>query len=291
VTKSAPRMGSADRSSALTRPKRSKRPSAKQATPSPGRGAWARVVSLIQQWMHRRYGKRTKHRYRRDRRPLAVQLPVVVVGLLLVWWLISALHQGSDVISRGQDAIKHVLPHQSAPLRTTPISTAPLQVAGKPSLDVTRVNDILDAYNSPLKGQGKAIIALSTRYKVDDAIALAFFVMESRAGTQGEAVVTRSFGNLRPMPNAPAVDGYRQYDSWLEGATEWFQVMRALYLDTMKLDTVEEIVPVYAPATDNNQPPVMIAGIHQLVTCWRGNADACPESPHAVRDMVDSGGN
>ena len=173
----------------------------------------------------------------------------------------------------------------------TPISTAPLPVAGKPSLDATRVNDILAAYGSPLKGQGKAIVGLSAQYKVDDAVALAFFVMESRAGTQGEAVVTRSFGNLRPMPNAPAVDGYRQYDSWLEGATEWFQLMRALYLDTMKLNTVEDIVPVYAPATDNNQPPVMIAGIHQLVACWRGNADACPDSPSAVRNMVASGGN
>jgi hypothetical protein len=162
-------------------------------------------------------------------------------------------------------------------------------VAGKPSLDAARVNDILAAYGSPLKGQGKVIAALSARYKVDDAVALAFFVMESRAGTQGEAIVTHSFGNLRPMPNAPAVDGYRLYSSWLEGATEWFQVMRSLYLDTMKLKTVEEIVPVYAPASDNNQPPVMIAGIHQLVACWRGDADVCPKSPSAVRDLIASG--
>jgi hypothetical protein len=271
------------------RPKRPKRPSAKQAAPSPGRSAWSRVVSSIQQWLHRRYGKRTRHRYRHDRRPLTIQIPVVVVGLLLVWWLLTALHQGSNVISRGQDAIRQALPHRPAPLGATPISTAPLPLAGKPSLDATRVNGILDAYKSPLKGQGKAIVALSAHYNVDDAVALAFFVMESRAGTQREAVVTRSFGNLRPMPNAPAMDGYRQYDSWLEGATEWFQVMRTLYLDTMKLNTIEEIVPVYAPATDNNQPPAMIAGIHQLVACWRGNAAACPDSPSAVRNMVASG--
>jgi hypothetical protein len=220
----------------------------------------------------------------------------MVVGLILVWWLLTALRQGPDVITRGQEAIRQgqaaisqVLPHQSAPLNSTPTSTAPLPVAGRPSLDATRVNGILAAYGSPLKGQGKAIVALSAQYKVDDAVALAFFVMESRAGTQGEAVVTRSFGNLRPMPNAPAVDGYRQYGSWLEGATEWFQLMRTLYLDTMKLKTVEDIVPVYAPASDNNQPPVMIAGIHQLVACWRGNADACPDSPTAMRALVASG--
>jgi hypothetical protein len=229
---------------------------------------------------------------------LARKIPLLLVILLPAWWLLTSLHQGSAVISRGQDAIKQgqeairqVLPHHSVPINATPISTAPLSIAGKPTLDAARVNDILAAYGSPLKGQGKAIVALSARYKVDDAVALAFFVMESRAGTQGEAVVTRNFGNLRPMPNAPALDGYRQYDSWLEGATEWFQVMRTLYLDSMKLATIEEIVPVYAPASDNNQPPVMIAGIHQLVACWRGNADACPDSPAAVRDMVASGGN
>ena len=202
---------------------------------------------------------------------------MVVVGLILAWWLLTALRPGHD-------AIRQAFPQSSALLGTTS-----LPVAGRPSLDATRVNGILAAYGSPLQGQGKAIVALSARYKVDDAVALAFFVMESRAGTQGEAVVTRSFGNVRPMPDAPAVDGYRQYGSWLEGATEWFQLIRSLYIDTMKLKTVEEIVPVYAPMADNNQPPVMVAGIHQLVACWRGDASVCPDAPSAVRDMVAAG--
>jgi hypothetical protein len=99
-------------------------------------------------------------------------------------------------------------------------------------------------------------------------------------------VLTKSFGNLRPMAGAAALDGYRLYHTWLEGAAEWFRVLRTLYLDTLKLRTVDAIVPVYAPATDNNDPPTMIAGIYQLVRCWRGDAEVCPADPPGVRALV-----
>lgn len=161
-----------------------------------------------------------------------------------------------------------------------------LAIQGGPSLDGARVDGILAAYGSPLKGHGAQIVDLSRRYQVDDAVALAFFVMESRAGTQGEAVLTHSFGNLRPMPNVPMKDGYRKYHTWMESADEWFAVIRSLYLQTLKLRTVDAVVPVYAPASDNNNPPTMIAGIHQLVRCWRGQAAACPDDPPGVRLLV-----
>ena len=41
-------------------------------------------------------------------------------------------------------------------------------------------------------------------------------------------MVTRSFGNLRPMPDAAMRDGYRSYGSWLESAAEWFSVIHSL---------------------------------------------------------------
>jgi hypothetical protein len=151
------------------------------------------------------------------------------------------------------------------------------------------VNGILDAYGSPLRGHGAALVALSAHYGVDDAVALAFFVMESRAGTQGEALRTHSFGNLRPMPNEPQLDGYRAYRTWMASAQEWFQVIRSLYLNHLGLRTVEAVVPVYAPSSDSNDPVTMIAGIHQLVTCWRGNAALCPDRPATLRHLVATG--
>lgn len=288
----APRRGHVRRRGLRTRLKRT---SARHAAPRRPEGVLVRTLSQIRQRIRRGRGKRTEHRYRRKSRPLVLQVPLVMLSLIVAWWLLTALRQGQDVITQGKDAIKqgqdaisHVLPHQPTRLPHLPtiVNTASLTITGPPSLDATRVNDILAAYHSPLQGQGKALVALSTHYKIDDAIALAFFVMESRAGTKGEAVLTRSFGNLRPMPNAPATNGYRRYNSWLDGATEWFQLIRTLYINTLKLTTVEQIIPVYAPASDNNEPPAMVAGIHQLVSCWRGHVDACPDSPAEIRDLV-----
>jgi hypothetical protein len=163
-----------------------------------------------------------------------------------------------------------------------------LPVSGMPSLPASVIDGILAAYGSPLQGHGSDIVSLSVQYHIDDAVALAFFVMESRAGTQGEAVLTHSFGNLRPMPNQPSLDGYRYYKTWLDGATEWFQVMRTLYMNQMKLSSVEDIIPIYAPSVDNNEPDIMTAGIRQLVSCWRGALDACPDDPPAVPGVVQA---
>jgi len=210
---------------------------------------------------------------------MARQVALVVAGLVLAWWALITLAPSR---STPFQASLHT-PALQPPPNTTALAVT---MDDHPSLDADRVNGILAAYGSPLRGEGKALVALSMHYKVDDAVALAFFVMESRAGTEGEAVLTHSFGNLRPMPGAPAVDGYRQYTSWLDGATEWFQLIRSLYLDTLNLNTVEAIVPVYAPSTDHNQPPVMVAGIHQLVACWRGDVAVCPTEPDGVRALV-----
>ena len=184
--------------------------------------------------------------------------------------------------------VRHVppAPVYAVPARQQAAASTDLPLAGEPSLDAALVDGILAAYGSPLHGHGAGIVSLSRRYHIDDAVALGFFVMESRAGTEGEAVSTHSFGNLRPMPNAPAADGYRAYGSWLESAEEWFRVLRSLYLDERKLTSVESVVPVYAPASDSNDPPTMIAGIRQLVRCWRGEPQHCPDDPPGVRALV-----
>lgn len=168
----------------------------------------------------------------------------------------------------------------------TPDPTGALPIAGVPTLDARLVDGILAAYGSPLRGHGVEIAAVSARYRIDDAVALAFFVMESRAGTLGEAVRTRSFGNLRPMPRQPSIDGYRAYATWMDGAAEWFRVMRALYLDRLHLATVEAAMPIYAPASDTNTPATIIAGIRQLVSCWRGELASCPDDPPSVPALI-----
>lgn len=220
---------------------------------------------------------------------------LLVSGLLLACWRLDVryLHAAKGLAMYPSVPVRpihlaahHAPPAASFPRQAIPPAGVPLRISGVPSLEGKLVDRILAAYGSPLQGHGNEIAALSARYRIDDAVALAFFIMESRAGTQGEATLTRNVGNLRPMPDAPALDGYRLYQSWMMGVTEWFQVMHTLYLDQLKLATIEEVVPVYAPASDDNDPATMIAGIHQLVACWRGAIDRCPAEPATVHALV-----
>jgi len=72
----------------------------------------------------------------------------------------------------------------------------------------------------------------------------------------------------------------------MESAAEWFSVVRALYLDQLQLPTVSLMIPVYAPASDHNNPATMIDGIRQLVQCWRGQVAACPTDPPGIASLV-----
>ncbi|MDB5075068.1 MAG: hypothetical protein JWO42_1247 [Chloroflexi bacterium] len=212
-----------------------------------------------------------------------------VAAIALAWWLATKLYPPVAQIYSPITHIQFHIPTGKPAARQQSIPVGPLDVAKGPSLSASKVDGILAAYGSPLKGHGKDIVALSRTYVVDDAVALAFFVMESRAGTQGEAVTTRSFGNLRPMPHQPSYDGYRLYGTWMESAKEWFGLIHNLYVTQLKLRTVQDIVPVYAPSTDSNNPDTMVAGIKQLVSCWRGAVDQCPSDPASVPIIVASG--
>jgi hypothetical protein len=228
---------------------------------------------------------RTFYRYRRSLAPGAGRVLMLAALTALICWAALRLHHRAipppvpTVDQRGHLLLGPVLP-------TPTLAPLPLTIAGSATIDPARVDGILAAYGSPLRGHGRDLVDLSRRFGIDDAVALAFFVMESRAGTQGEAILTHSFGNLRPMPGEPALDGYRSYHDWMESAREWFKVLRTLYVDTLKLRTVDDVIPVYAPATDSNSPAAMSAGIHQLVRCWRGDASSCPSDPPGVPALV-----
>jgi len=72
----------------------------------------------------------------------------------------------------------------------------------------------------------------------------------------------------------------------MNGVADWYRVMHDLYLNTLQLTSVEAVVPVYAPASDYNDPLSMIAGIRQLVSCWRGAVDSCPADPPGMAAVV-----
>jgi len=64
-------------------------------------------------------------------------------------------------------------------------------------------------------GPDKDLYSLGQQYNIDPAFALAVFFNESGFGKSGEAAITHSLGNLRPVPGeAYEHDGYAAFNSW-----------------------------------------------------------------------------
>jgi hypothetical protein len=146
---------------------------------------------------------------------------------------------------------------------------APYQADTAPTITVDRINAVLQEFNSPAAGSGQAFYDLGVRYGINPAVALAFFIHESAAGTKGVARFTNSVGNIRTTPGYRDYQGYRAYDSWTEGIEDFYKLIRDLYIDGWGLHTVAEILPRYAPAADNNDTAAYIANVQNLIDSWR----------------------
>lgn len=143
-------------------------------------------------------------------------------------------------------------------------------VRHSPSVDAATIRAILQKYNSPAVGAADAMYTLGIEYGIDPAFCLAFFVNESTAGTAGVARITKSVGNIRTTPGYVDYQGYRKYESWEQGIEDWYRLIRDLYIADWGLTTVDQIIPVYAPSSDGNNPDHYVKTVKKLVTSWRG---------------------
>jgi hypothetical protein len=165
--------------------------------------------------------------------------------------------------------------HPAQPVQSTPPPVAPggHSIYGTPSIPVAQIDTILKLYQSPAAGQGQTLYDLSVQYGIDDAYPLAFFMHESRFGTQGEAQVTHSLGNLRCIDGAACIDqdrgGYASFASWHDGFQAWFVLITSDLYKGDGLTTVETIIPRYAPTADSNDETAYINAIIEAVDAWQ----------------------
>lgn len=142
-------------------------------------------------------------------------------------------------------------------------------VVGAPSIDAALIRRVLQRYNSPAVTEAQAFYDLGVARGIDPAYCLAFFIVESAAGTQGVARTTYSVGNIRALSGQPSFEGYRRYDTWRDGIADWYRLIDELYVRELGLNTVDAIVPVYAPSADSNDPAAYILTVKRLVAGWR----------------------
>jgi hypothetical protein len=194
---------------------------------------------------------------------------IVLVGVVLIALVVLYGSSLGSTVSRwfsaagAPSASVFSLSSASAP----DVSTAE-SVLGPPSLSAAFVDRVLAAYHSPAVGLGQTLYQESHSSGIDDAYALAFFGHESLMGTTGVAVVTRSLGNLRCTAGwSSCYEGYRAYPTWQAGARDWYRLLVSVYLPR-HLTTVETIVPVYAPSSENDVG-AYIASVEHAVSAWR----------------------
>jgi len=172
---------------------------------------------------------------------------------------------------------------------STTANTSPYSVTGKPTLTASFINQVLAAYNSPAQGKGQALYDLGTQDGIDPAFALAFFFHESTLGTNGEARITRSLGNLRCIQNAACVNTagqtcqpgdscYAAFPTWEDGFKAWYDLILKGYVQgninknigraACPCTTIEQIIPVYAPASDHNDEQAYINSLKHSLEVW-----------------------
>jgi hypothetical protein len=140
---------------------------------------------------------------------------------------------------------------------------------GGPSLSAQRIDTILANAGSPAQGSGWAFEQYSREYGIDDAYGLAFFKHESSFGLTGAARQTLSIGNIICTPGYPCIGRFRAYSSWAESIKDWYALIKDQYIGKWGCTSVADIIPHYAPSSDNNDEAAYIASVEADVSSWR----------------------
>ena len=125
-------------------------------------------------------------------------------------------------------------------------------ILGPGGLSSSDIDRTLCTAHSPACGTGQTLYQDAHQFNISAAYALATFHHESSYGLAGVARATRGLGNIRCTPGYQCIDGYRAYATWAAGYADFFSLVRTLYIDTWHLTTVRQIIPRYAPASENN---------------------------------------
>jgi hypothetical protein len=141
------------------------------------------------------------------------------------------------------------------------------RIQGTPSLSATTIDLILCQARSPACHTGQALYARGKDAGIDPIWALAFFWHESTFGRYGVAAVNKGLGNIRCTPGYACRSGYRAYQTWEDGYTDWYQLI-TWYITVLHKSTIETIVPTYAPPSENDTPGYIHALLSSVST-WR----------------------
>lgn len=154
-----------------------------------------------------------------------------------------------------------------------------LVVGTLPRIGPARFREVLEAAGSPAAGEAEASWRAVAQQGIDPLFALAVFRHESGYGKLGicAAYDTRNPGNTRSSRTGigTVIDTERgpfvRYPSWAEGFRDLaYRLVDPEYVYAgRQLQTIGEIIPVWAPAADGNVPESYIRGVVQTMETLR----------------------
>ena len=134
-------------------------------------------------------------------------------------------------------------------------------VEGSPTISRSLFQRVLAAApRSPISDEADRYYDLCVQYRINPAVALAFFVKESNRGTAGVAIQTLSWGNQRRALKPERTTGTLQtqwgpfaiYRSWLDSLADWCENLLSPTYKGEGRTTVRAVIPKYAPSFEND---------------------------------------
>ncbi|MDB5078618.1 MAG: hypothetical protein JWP00_542 [Chloroflexi bacterium] len=148
-----------------------------------------------------------------------------------------------------------------------------LTFTGAPRITLEQFRKVLVFYRSPVISEAGDLYATIVKSGLDPGVALAFFVRESGAGTavgycDGEnSLNNKNWGNVRGEEDGAC--GFQRFPTWKAGLEAWCRLM-IKYFVNKGLNRMEDAIPVYAPASDGNNPPQYIREMYSYILKWQG---------------------
>jgi len=146
------------------------------------------------------------------------------------------------------------------------VADSELTLSGPPTITPEKINQVLAQYHSPAQGMGQYVYDEGVKHGVNPAMALAFYVAESSAGTRGLAVKNNSWGNER----GNGTHGYKPFESIEKSLDHWYQHIQKDYVNGgYHADKLGKVIPIYAPRSDGNDESNYIHSVGNMLRQWQ----------------------
>ncbi|MGI8588146.1 MAG: N-acetylmuramoyl-L-alanine amidase [Chloroflexia bacterium] len=143
-----------------------------------------------------------------------------------------------------------------------------LPISSPPTISRERFRAVLQDANSPALAEADTLYDLAVANGVNPAVALAFFVQISRAGTayaNPAKAGNHNWGEV--LGDGAGLGGVQAYPSWAEGLRDWIRIVGVIYAGE-GMTTVRSVAAHYHPGGTANTASYAQALIDRI-NAWR----------------------